>query len=197
MALEYKLSYTANDINNKLGKIDSLAEKNELPTKTSELTNDSGFATETYVQGYAQPKGDYALKNEIPEVSVQSVNGQIGDVNLGAEDVGALPDTTVIPTKVSDLTNDSGFITSYTETDPTVPAWAKEESKPTYTADEIGAVGYTEQTLTDEQKQQAQDNIGFSEIDAIEIVAKMELVYPVAAEDGSIYTDENGDIYSL
>ena len=32
------------------------------------------------------------------------------------------------PTKVSDLTNDSGFIT--TETDPTVPSWAKESTKP-------------------------------------------------------------------
>ena len=45
-----------------------------------------------------------------------------------------------IPTKVSDLTNDSGFITSYTETDPTVPAWAKQSTKPTYTAEEVGAL---------------------------------------------------------
>ena len=45
-----------------------------------------------------------------------------------------------MPTKVSDLTNDSGFITSYTETDPTVPSWAKESSKPSYTASEVGAV---------------------------------------------------------
>lgn len=45
-----------------------------------------------------------------------------------------------IPTKVSDLTNDAGYISSYTETDPTVPAWAKESSKPSYTAAEVGAV---------------------------------------------------------
>lgn len=45
-----------------------------------------------------------------------------------------------IPSKVSDLTNDSGFITGYTETDPTVPAWAKASSKPSYTASEVGAV---------------------------------------------------------
>ena len=30
-----------------------------------------------------------------------------------------------VPTKVSDLTNDSGYITSYTETDPTVPDYVK------------------------------------------------------------------------
>lgn len=32
---------------------------------------------------------------------------------------------------------------SYTETDPTVPAWAKTTSKPTYTASEVGAVPTT------------------------------------------------------
>lgn len=44
----------------------------------------------------------------------------------------------VVPTKTSDLTNDSGYLT--TETDPTVPAWAKAANKPTYTANEVGAL---------------------------------------------------------
>lgn len=35
------------------------------------------------------------------------------------------------------------------------------------------------------------------EEDALAIVTDMELVSPVAAEDGSIYTDENGSLYSL
>jgi 8-oxo-dGTP diphosphatase len=59
---------------------------------------------------------------------VQSVNGQTGAVSLS------------IPSKTSDLNNDSGFISGYTETDPTVPSWAKASSKPTYTATEVGAV---------------------------------------------------------
>lgn len=42
-----------------------------------------------------------------------------------------------IPKKTSDIQNDSGFIS--TETDPTVPAWAKEATKPSYTAAEVGA----------------------------------------------------------
>ena len=42
--------------------------------------------------------------------AVDSVNGKTGAVVLDAEDVGALPDSTVIPTKTSDLTNDSGFV---------------------------------------------------------------------------------------
>lgn len=45
-----------------------------------------------------------------------------------------------IPKYTSDLTNDSGYITGYTETDPTVPAWAKASTKPTYTASEVGAL---------------------------------------------------------
>lgn len=44
----------------------------------------------------------------------RTVNGLplSGNINLTAEDVGALPNDTVIPTKVSDLTNDSGFTTN-------------------------------------------------------------------------------------
>lgn len=62
----------------------------------------------------------------------------------------------------------------------------------------VTKVSFTEaQELTEEQKQQAQNNIGFSETDAIELAAKMGLVSPTAAEDGSIYTDENGALYSL
>ena len=34
----------------------------------------------------------------------------------------------------------SQYLTSYTETDPTVPSWAKSPNKPTYTASEVGAL---------------------------------------------------------
>ena len=43
---------------------------------------------------------------------VTSVNGETGDVVLNAGSVGALPDTTKIPSATSDLTNDSGYITA-------------------------------------------------------------------------------------
>lgn len=55
------------------------------------------------------------------------------------------------------------------EQDPTVPDWAKQPNKPTYKWDEItekpeklggDAVEYVEQTLTEEQKAQARENIG-------------------------------------
>lgn len=65
------------------------------------------------------------------------VSGQIDAHNTSKDAHGDIRNA--IPTKTSELTNDSGFITGYTETDPTVPAWAKTPSKPTYTASEVGA----------------------------------------------------------
>lgn len=47
---------------------------------------------------------------DTPETGVTSVNGKTGNVVLDANDVGALPSSTTIPTKTSQLTNDSGFI---------------------------------------------------------------------------------------
>lgn len=76
---------------------------------------------------------DYLEKNPV-EAPVQSVNGQTGAVELTAEDVGAIA----------------------VETDPTVPAWAKQPQKPTYTANEIGAVSQDDlQSATDAALAQA------------------------------------------
>lgn len=63
-------------------------------------------------------------------------SGTVTDVTQNGTSVldGSVAKVTV-PTKVSDLTNDSGFIT--TETDPTVPSWAKQSTKPSYSYSEI------------------------------------------------------------
>ena len=66
------------------------------------------------------------IKNK-PDFATVATSGNYND----------LTDTPTIPTKVSDLTNDTGFITSYTETDPTISSWAKATTKPTYTYSEI------------------------------------------------------------
>lgn len=55
-------------------------------------------------------------------------------------DLDDKPSIPTVPTNVSAFTNDAGYLTSYTETDPTVPSWAKASSKPTYTASEVGAL---------------------------------------------------------
>lgn len=51
------------------------------------------------------------LDKKLEKAPVTSVNNKTGAVQLNASDVGALPDTTVIPSKTSQLDNDSGFIT--------------------------------------------------------------------------------------
>lgn len=50
-------------------------------------------------------------------------------------------------TKLSELINDTGFITSYTETDPTVPTWAKSSSKPSYTRQRLAQFQFLEQLM--------------------------------------------------
>lgn len=59
-------------------------------------------------------------------------------------DLSNKPTIPTVPSKVSAFENDKGYITGYTETDPTVPAWAKSASKPSYTASEVGAATMTE-----------------------------------------------------
>ena len=60
-------------------------------------------------------------------------NAFSGDYN----DLMNTPAIPTVPTNVSAFTNDAGYLTGYTETDPTVPAWAKEANKPSYNYSEI------------------------------------------------------------
>ena len=52
------------------------------------------------------------VEEMIGEAGVLSVNGMTGDVTLTASDVGALADTVTVPTRTSQLTNDSGFLSA-------------------------------------------------------------------------------------
>lgn len=79
--------------------------------------------------------GNITIQGSVEDVEVDGVSV----VTDGVAEI-TMP---TVPTKVSDLTNDAGYITGYTETDPTVPAWAKASSKPSYTASEVGAVPTT------------------------------------------------------
>lgn len=105
------------------------------------VTDLSGYALKTWVEA----KG-YLTQETDPTVPAWAKAAT--KPTYTASEVGALPNTTVIPTKLTQLTNDAGFIVGYTETDPTVPAWAKAASKPTYAASEItNDVGYLKYVL--------------------------------------------------
>lgn len=81
--------------------------------------------------------------------AVVSVNGKTGTVTLTAADVGAgtyskpsggIPKTDLASTVQTSLGKADTALQSYTETDPTVPSWAKATSKPSYSASEVGAI---------------------------------------------------------
>ena len=69
-----------------------------------------------------------AQENIIESVSV---NGTAQPISNKGIDI-------TVPTAISDLANDVGYLTE--ESDPTVPAWAKQPQKPAYTASEVGAL---------------------------------------------------------
>ena len=83
-----------------------------VPTKTSQLTNDSGFITsipneyitetELNEKGYLTEHQDISGKANISDLSTVATSGSYND----------LIDKPTIPSKTSQLTNDSGYLTS-------------------------------------------------------------------------------------
>ena len=165
------------------------ADTADVPTKTSQLTNDSGYITGADVpEGAAAsttvPKmnGAAAVGTEMAFARGDHVHptdttrlGTSGDgsavtvsFNTAAERAGVVSGDTlaVAMGKIAKYLADLGGLAykstvgaadldaavkasldkadtalqSYSETDPTVPAWAKAANKPTYTATEVGAI---------------------------------------------------------
>ena len=78
----------------------------------------------------------------IPTVNDATLTIQKNGTNVSTFTANASSNVTAnitVPTDTGDLTNGAGYITGYTETDPTVPSWAKASSKPSYTFSEIGS----------------------------------------------------------
>lgn len=107
------------------------------------LNINSAGAKPIYINGTASSSSNYTLPNGTYFVFYDGTNyyfrtdGKLTMPNAAfSGSYTELADKPTIPTKTSDLNNDSGFIT--TETDPTVPSWAKEANKPSYNFSEIG-----------------------------------------------------------
>lgn len=137
--------YPVSSVNSKTGTVvltasdvGALPNTTSIPSKTSELTNDSGFLTSSDVN-----------------YPVTRVNDKTGVVTLTASDVGALSDTTEIPSKTSDLTNDSGFITSSDIPDIPVQSVNGKTGAVELTASDVGAISTSvvTTTLTDSDEQ--------------------------------------------
>ena len=165
----------------------------DVPTKTSDLQNDSHFATEAYViretadmavaiddmRGEANGFASLDANGKVPSSQLPSSGGG-GDTNVievvkvngtaltpdsnKAVDVpvpteqtvsgwgftkntgtyskpsGGIPKTDLESAVQTSLGKADTALQSFTESDPTVPSWAKQSTKPTYTASEVGAL---------------------------------------------------------
>ena len=69
---------------------------------------------------------------------LDEVLDEVAQAIKDAGDGGYAPPAGGIPK--TDLSQADTALQSYTETDPTVPSWAKQPTKPTYTAQEVGAL---------------------------------------------------------
>ncbi len=89
-----------------------------IPTKTSQLDNDSGFITSAPVTSVNAKTGAVTLSaSDVGAQPTITVNGIImgdGAGNLSEQETvtAELVDLPTVPTKVSELTNDSGYITA-------------------------------------------------------------------------------------
>ena len=98
-------------------RIDTLIEQMDEAVETAETSAESAQQSadraEAVVEGIGdtveQAVEDYMDTHPV-SVPVDSVNGKTGAVVLDATDVGALPSSTAIPTKTSELQNDSGYL---------------------------------------------------------------------------------------
>lgn len=126
----------------------------KIPTKTSQLTNDSDYLTQHQdISGKLDKTGDgskltvtFSTLDKLNLISGDSLSRLIGKISAWLKDLGSLAFKNQVAK--SDLASDvqtslgkaDSALQSYTETDPTVPEWAKAATKPSYTASEVGAL---------------------------------------------------------
>ena len=96
------------------GNYNDLTNKPVIPTKVSELSNDKGYLTaipsEYVTENELNTKGYLTEHQDISHLAnINYVNEKITEVNI---EVSNKANKTEIPAKTSQLTNDSGFITS-------------------------------------------------------------------------------------
>lgn len=125
----------------------------EIPTKTSQLTNDSGYLTQHQdISGKLDKTGNgsnvtaafTAATTRANIATGEKLSVLFGKIAKWFADLGALAFKSTVAK--SDLASDvqtslgkaDSALQSYEESDPTVPEWAKAKNKPSYTKSEVG-----------------------------------------------------------
>ena len=126
--LNNKTNVLEADVSNLNNEINLKADKTEIPTKTSELINDSGYITNEYHDATKQDVlvsgtniktinnqdilGSGNIEVESSSAVWGSITGELHNQQDLHNELQAKADLTDLPTKTSDLTNDSGYITN-------------------------------------------------------------------------------------
>ena len=109
------------------------------PTDQTRLAVDGGNASKTYVT-FSLPKQRQQI---VPGENLETIAGKIlkymNDFGTCAFKSMILKED-LAPSVKSSLEKADSALQSYTESDPTVPDWAKNPTKPSYTPGEIGAL---------------------------------------------------------
>lgn len=153
---------------------------------------------------------DWAKQPNKPTYTASEVGARSADWMPTAQEVGALPSTTVIPTvptKVSAFTNDAGYLTEHQDISgkldasalPTAINTALAQAKASGEFDgkdaPQDAIRYNAQTLTEVQKEQARENIGAAEdifVKDISAWQPVEYMNGVAWTEKGYYWTANG-----
>ncbi len=139
-----------------------------VPTNVSELTNDAGYLT-SFTEAQVLSIGHDTIYLTGGSY-VKLPAGFSGNYN----DLTNKPTIPTVPTNVSEFTNDAGYITSYSETDPVFTAWNKDYNDlinkptipivPTNVSDFTNDAGY----LVANDLQSIQNNITALQTDSIQ-----------------------------
>ena len=126
--LENETNVLKADVTNLNNEINLKADKTEIPTKTSDLTNDSNYITPSYHDATKQDVlvsgtniktinnqdilGTGNIEIESSSVVWGSITGDLHNQQDLHNELQAKADLTDLPTKTSELFNDSGYITN-------------------------------------------------------------------------------------
>lgn len=107
-------------------------------------TSNTGTVTSVRVQASSPLQSSTSTAQSSTLNTTISFTNQNKNLVLAGPSTGNAAAPTFRALVAADIPDLSGtYLTSYTETDPTVPSWAKAETKPTYTASEVGALPST------------------------------------------------------